>query len=97
MLHALVCLLLESMRLVPYQRDDHAVKVKEEHDEVEAELDERFLVPISLLVASIFRRGTRVDLTFLWTFSLRNISVASRRCWLSKILGYGSESCFIKG
>ncbi len=31
------------MRFVPYQRDDHAVQVEEEHDQVEAKLDERFL------------------------------------------------------
>lgn len=37
-------LLLESMRLVPYQGDDHAVEVEEEHDEVKAELDEGFLL-----------------------------------------------------
>lgn len=30
------------MRLVPYQSDDHAVEVEEEHDKVEAELDEGF-------------------------------------------------------
>ena len=32
------------MRFIPYQCDDHAVKIEEEHDEVEAELDEGFLV-----------------------------------------------------
>lgn len=32
------------MRLVADEGDDHAVEVEEEHDEVEAELDERFLL-----------------------------------------------------
>lgn len=31
------------MRLVADKGDDHAVEVEEEHDQVEAELDERFL------------------------------------------------------
>ncbi len=31
------------MRLVPYQRDNHAIEVEEEHEEVEAEFDKRFL------------------------------------------------------
>lgn len=44
MLHTLPRPLLESMRLVPYQRDDHAVKVEEEHEEMKAELDEGFLL-----------------------------------------------------
>lgn len=43
MLHTLPRLLPESMRLIPDQRDNHAVKVEEEHQEMEPELDERFL------------------------------------------------------
>lgn len=35
--------LAQSMRLIPYQRDDHAVEVEEEHQEVEAEFHEGFL------------------------------------------------------
>lgn len=35
------------MRLVADKGDDHAVEVEEEHDKVEAELDERFLMPSS--------------------------------------------------
>ena len=31
------------MGLVLNERDNHAVEIEEEHDEVEAELDERFL------------------------------------------------------
>ena len=31
-------------RLVPDKRDDHAVEVEEEHEQVEAELDERLLL-----------------------------------------------------
>ena len=38
---------LLSMRLVPNERDNHAVEVEEEHNEVEAQLDERlFLVDV---------------------------------------------------
>jgi hypothetical protein len=33
----------ESCRLVFYESHNHAVEVEEEHDQVEAELDERFL------------------------------------------------------
>lgn len=43
MLHTLMRLLPQSMRLVPYQRDDHAVQVEEKHDQMKAELDKRFL------------------------------------------------------
>jgi hypothetical protein len=31
------------VRLVPDESDDHAVEVEEEHQEMEAEFDERFL------------------------------------------------------
>lgn len=37
------CLRAESVRLVADQGNDHAVEVEEEHQEVEAELDEGFL------------------------------------------------------
>lgn len=40
--HAPVGFDAESMGLVAYEGDDHAVEVEEEHDEVEAELDEGF-------------------------------------------------------
>ena len=43
MFHRMARLLLESTRLVTDERDDHAVEVEEEHDEVKSELDERFL------------------------------------------------------
>lgn len=43
MSHRVFSLALESVRLVLDQADDHRVEVEEEHDEVEAELDERFL------------------------------------------------------
>lgn len=42
--HAPMCLLFESMRFVPYQCHYHAVEVEEEHNQMEAELNERFLV-----------------------------------------------------
>lgn len=32
------------VRLIPNQSNNHAVEIEEEHDKVEAELDERFLV-----------------------------------------------------
>lgn len=37
-------------RLVADKRNDHAVEVEEEHDEVEAELEEGFLFLISLVL-----------------------------------------------
>ena len=42
--HAPMCLLFKSMRFVPYQCHYHAVEVEEKHNQVKAELDERFLV-----------------------------------------------------
>ena len=42
--HALPRLLPQSMRLVAYQGDDHAVQVEEEHEEVKAEFDEGFFL-----------------------------------------------------
>ena len=41
------------MRFVPNQRDDHAVEVEEEHDEVEAEFDEGFLISV---LETVFKR-----------------------------------------
>lgn len=32
------------MRFVPYQCDYHAVEVEEKHNQMEAKLDERFLI-----------------------------------------------------
>lgn len=43
----MVRLRTKSMRLVPDKRNNHAVEIEEEHQEVEAELDERFLNNIS--------------------------------------------------
>jgi hypothetical protein len=37
------------MRLVADEGDDHAVQVEEEHDQVETELDEGFLLIVSLV------------------------------------------------
>lgn len=45
--HRMVRLRTKSMRLVPDKRNNHAVEIEEEHQEVEAELDERFLNNIS--------------------------------------------------
>jgi hypothetical protein len=72
------------VRLVANEGDDHAVEVEEEHDEVEAELDEGFLGILSAACRS--SRTAAQELTFLWTLSFLKISVASRRCWFSKIL-----------
>jgi len=43
-LHASVNIFAESVRLVPYESHNHAVEVEEEHDEVKAEFEERFLL-----------------------------------------------------
>jgi hypothetical protein len=40
------------MRLVPDESNDHAVKVEEEHQKVEAEFDERFLPLLDEVAAS---------------------------------------------
>lgn len=48
MTHRVRRLVTKSMSLVPDQGDNHAVQVEEEHQEVEAELDERFLMPVSM-------------------------------------------------
>ena len=82
------------MRLVLNQGDDHAVQVEEEEDEVEAELGEGFLRSSVSAVSSDL--GPALGrLTFLWMFSLRKISVASRRCVLSMILH--PVSAFLSG
>lgn len=69
--------------LVSDECHDHAVKIKEEHDQVEGEFRKRLLLAVSLgqSVAEIVS-----ERTFLWTFSFRKISVASSRCVLSTIL-----------
>ena len=36
------------VHLIADESDNHAVKVEEEHDEMEAELDERFLHDVSI-------------------------------------------------
>ena len=41
--HALVCSIFQSMGFVSDQSHNHAVQIEEEHEEVEAELYERFL------------------------------------------------------
>lgn len=43
MAHCRLCLITQSVALVADQGDNHAVEVEEEHQEVEAQLDERFL------------------------------------------------------
>lgn len=87
------------VRFVADKRNNHAVEVEEEHEQVEAQLDERFLETVSWLhnlavqvkrlcwpilnAADAYRGKAR---TFLCTLSFLKISVASRRCWFSKIL-----------
>ena len=67
--------------LVLDERDNHAVEVEEEHDQMEAELDERFLAEIP---ESAHHNPTYCLLdfirTFLCTFSFLKISVASSKC-----------------
>ena len=77
-----------SVGLVSNQSNDHAVKVEEEHDEVETKFNKGFLVfpHVSGLFISCGCFAHDGMLTFLCTFNLRKISVASRRCWLSIIL-----------
>lgn len=43
MAHCMFRLFAKSMAFVADEGDDHAVQVEEEHQEVEAQLDERFL------------------------------------------------------
>lgn len=42
-LHSMCCSFSKSIRLVSDKGNYHAVQIEEEHDKVEAELDERFL------------------------------------------------------
>lgn len=71
------------MGLIPDEGNDHAVEVEEEHDQMKTELDEGFLRMSSDTQPQAIQNCGR---TFLWTFSFLKISVASRRCWFSKIL-----------
>lgn len=50
------------VRLVADEGDDHAVEVEEEHDEVEAELDEGFLKLVSAACKSGRKVGARAYL-----------------------------------
>lgn len=79
------------MRFIPYQRDNHAVEVEEEHEEVKAEFDEGFLdryvsaavstISVTSLCTETLPREMRGRKhTRLCTFSFLKISVASRRC-----------------
>lgn len=43
MAHCMFRVFAKSMAFVADEGDDHAVQVEEEHQEVEAQLDERFL------------------------------------------------------
>ena len=70
------------MSIVPNQSYNHTVEVEEEHHKVEAKLEKRFL---AMSIIPLGQHGCVS--TFLWTFNFLKISVASRRCWLSKILG----------
>jgi hypothetical protein len=81
------------VRLVADEGDDHAVEVEEEHEQVETELDEGFLCGVSSLRQCVCMRTIACKvpyrdarLTFLCTLSFLKISVASSRCWFSKIL-----------
>ena len=74
------------MRLVANEGDDHAVKVEEEHDQVVAKLDERLLCVRQYEIPHIIWRMCSAVRTCLWTFNFLKISVASSRCWFSKIL-----------
>ena len=71
--------------LVADESNNHAVEVEEEHDQVEAQLDERLLRGGSAICMT-GSDNQRRTYTFLWTLSFRKISVASSKCVLSTIL-----------
>lgn len=84
------------VRVILDESNYHAVQVEEEEDEMEAELGEGFLRRCQQLDFATSGAGPcrpHTDCgavvggrTFLWTFSFRKISVASRRWALSAIL-----------
>lgn len=76
------CLITQSVALVTDEGNNHAVEVEEEHQKVEAQLDEGFLEQPYVSILDIPHQSF-VERTFLCTFSLRKISVASNMCWLS--------------
>lgn len=82
MIHRIFGLFTQSVALITDQGNNHAVEVEEEHKEVEAKLDEGFLNTnrVSHCAAGC---NLETKLTFLCTFNLRKISVASKRCWFS--------------
>lgn len=83
MMHRIFGLFTQSVALIADQGNNHAVEVEEEHEEVEAKLDEGFLktrVRVSHCAAVC---DLETKPTFLCTFNLRKISVASKRCWFS--------------
>lgn len=84
--------------IVADQGHNHAVQVEEEHDQVEDQFDVRFLGQKSQNCVWSQKTGRGNPShggihTFLWTLSLRKISVASSIYWFSRIL----SSCEKRG
>jgi hypothetical protein len=65
MTHRMFCLCTQSVALIADQGNDHAVEVEEEHEEMEAELDERFLYTISSQSRQLQTASQKIKLTFL--------------------------------
>lgn len=57
MAHCIMRLVTQSVAFVADQGDDHAVEVEEEHQEVEAQLDERFLKCPSVSISGLGARS----------------------------------------
>lgn len=90
--HCILDRVTNSMRFVADQGNNHTVQVEEKHQEVETKFDERFLI-IGQLAFRVSDDVNPEQPTFLCTLSLRKISVASKRCALSKIL-YSAMSSY---
>ena len=79
-LHPIPSFAPQSLRLVPYKRNDHRVEIEKKHDEMKAKLNERFLFIPSANPSTRPVSGHATRHTFLCTLSFLNISVASSRC-----------------
>jgi len=58
-LHRIVDSIAESVGLFLDQCHDHAVEIEKEHDQVKAQLDERFLKPTRIVLARRWTGGPR--------------------------------------
>lgn len=63
MAHSILGFIAQSVSLITDESDNHAVEVEEEHEEVESQLDKRFLECVTKLVPGL-ERGKKISMLF---------------------------------